>query len=220
MPARSTAVSSIYPKDMISALLIQEGKDPLAYDMPYLRSKGRTAQQIKEQHWQCKFCAKDMTPKTGATREWHFAHKAQASECPFHTESEPESPLHLSLKRAAGEGLFRHFGREADTLEYEVRFPHIRRIADAVITLKDGTRVAVEAQISPLPLERLQERTYAYLKDEIDVIWVFMERPNGGLKEGGNWDLCREWLLDEGFMVLTAQTVIKDTAVPLPELRR
>lgn len=112
-----------------------------------------------------------------------------------------------------------HFKNEAASLEYEVRFPEIGRIADAVITLTDGTKVAIEAQISPLSLEHLQERTHAYLRNEMDVIWVFLEQLAGGLKPGSNWELCREWLLNEGFMVLTAQVVTVDKAIALPRIR-
>lgn len=157
---------------MISALLIREDQEPKPLDMPTLRQK-RTREGILGQTWQCKFCGKPMSPRMGAIRAWYFAHKREASECPFESESEKESPQHRTLKRAAGEALRRHFGKEVASLEYEVRFPQIRRIADALITLKDGTRVAVEAQLSPLTLQQLQLRTDSYLKDEIEVVWVF-----------------------------------------------
>lgn len=140
------------------------------------------------------------------------------SACPFEVESERESPQHLALKRAAAEALRAHFGSDVATLDYEVRFPHIRRIADAVITLRDGSRVAVEAQLSPLTLEQLQHRTHSYLSDEIEVVWVFLEHEQGGLKPGGLWDTCREWLLDEGYLVLTARATTVQSTVPLPHL--
>ncbi|CAM3831603.1 hypothetical protein DESA109040_22295 [Deinococcus saxicola] len=147
---------------MISALLVREGQEPKVLDMPYLRAR-RARAEITAQQWQCKFCGKAMSPRMGAIRAWYFAHRSEPSECPFETESERESPQHQALKRAAGEALKHHFGDQVDSLEYEVRFPNIRRIADAVVTLKDGLRVAVEAQLSPLTLPRLQERTHAYL---------------------------------------------------------
>lgn len=195
---------------MISALLIREGQDPKALDMPHLRAK-KTREDIQAQQWQCKFCGKDMAPRMGAIRAWYFAHVREASECPFEAESERESPQHQALKRAAGEALRRHFGDQVQSLEYEVRFPNIRRIADAMITLKDGTRVAVEAQLSALSVYQLQERTHAYLSDEIEVVWVFLEQEAGGLRDGGLWDKCREWLLDEGYLVLTARATTVDS---------
>lgn len=185
--------------------------------MPTLREK-RGREQILAQQWQCKFCGKPMQPRMGAVRSWYFAHKREASECPFEAESEKESPTHRALKRAAGEALRRHFGDQVLSLEYEVRFPHIKRIADALLVLKDGTRVAVEAQISSLTLQQLQQRTDSYLRDEIEVVWVFLEAEAGGLKEGGLWDKCREWLLGEGLLVLTARATIAQTVVPLPQL--
>ncbi|GHF58682.1 competence CoiA-like predicted nuclease [Deinococcus metalli] len=202
---------------MISAQLIRDGHDPVVLDMPALRAK-RTRAEIQAQHWQCKFCGKDMTPRMGAIRAWYFAHKREASECPFEAESEKESPQHRILKRTAAEALRRHFGDQVASLEYEVRFPNIKRIADAVITLKDSTRVAVEAQLSPLTLHQLQVRTESYLSDEIEVVWVFLEQQGGGLRDNGLWDKCREWLLDEGYLVLTARASTVETAVPLPTL--
>lgn len=200
---------------MISALHIREGHDPVPLDMPTLRQK-RSREDILGQTWQCKFCGKPMTPRMGAIRAWYFAHKREASECPFEAESEKESPQHLALKRAAAEALRKYFGKQVASLEYEVRFPNIGRIADAVITLTDGTRVAVEAQLSPLTLHQLQDRTDSYLRDEIEVIWVFQEQDHGGLKAGGIWDTCRQWLLDEGYLVLTARATVTQTSVPLP----
>ncbi|MFC5849601.1 competence protein CoiA [Deinococcus petrolearius] len=202
---------------MLSALLIQEGKEARAFDMVYLRQK-KGREDIAAQTWQCKFCGKPMQPRMGAIRSWYFAHAREASECPFEAESEKESPQHVALKRAAGEALRQHFGTQVQSLEYEVRFPHIKRIADAVLILKDGTRVAVEAQLSPLTLQQLQGRTDSYLRDEIEPVWVFLEGEVGGLKEGGLWDKCRDWLLSEGLLVLTARATITQTAVPLPQL--
>ncbi|MFC4424816.1 competence protein CoiA [Deinococcus navajonensis] len=185
--------------------------------MPSLRVR-RTRQEIQAQQWKCKFCGKPMSPRMGAIRAWYFAHKREASECPFEAESEKESPQHVALKRAAGEALRRHFGTQVKSLEYEVRFPHLKRIADAVLELEDGMRVAVEAQLSPLTLHQLQERTDAYLRDEIEVVWVFLEQENGGLKTGSIWDTCRSWLLSEGLLVLTARATTVQTAVPLKEM--
>lgn len=202
---------------MISALLIREGKES-TWDMPQLKQKGKTPKEIKAQEWRCKFCAKEMVARMGAVRDWHFAHKAEASECPFQTESEPETPQHIALKRAAGEGLRRHFAEEFVSLEYEFRFPHLGRIADALITLKDGSRIAVEAQISSLTLQHLQDRTYSYLQGDIDVVWVFLEQSGGGLRAGSIWETCREWLLDEGYIVLTAKPVTSEKSIPLGQL--
>lgn len=201
---------------VISALLIKEGIEPRVFDMVYLKQK-RSREDIKAQTWECKFCGKEMTPRMGGIRAWYFAHKREASECPFEAESEKESPQHLALKRAAAEAMRRHFGTQVASLEYEVRFPHLKRIADAVITLKDATRVAIEAQISPLTLEQLRQRTDSYLRDEIEVVWVFLEK-DGGLRQGGLWDKCREWLLDEGHLVLTARATTVETNIPLQNL--
>lgn len=199
---------------MLSALLSVDGKARGVRALPTLREKGVSSQEIAAQEWQCKFCDKPMRPRMGAVRSWHFAHQWEASECPFEAESEKESPKHRALKRAAAETLRRHFGEQVESLDYEVRFPHLKRIADALLTLKDGTRVAVEAQLSPLTLQQLQQRTDSYLRDEIEVVWVFLETKGGGLKPA--WEQCREWLLDEGLLVLIARETTEQKVVPLP----
>ncbi|GGR71516.1 hypothetical protein GCM10008959_36510 [Deinococcus seoulensis] len=184
-------------------------------DMPTLKGK-RSKADIKAQTWHCKFCGVPMTPRMGPLRAWYFAHQRDASACPFEVESEKESPRHQELKHAAAEALRRHFKDDVASVEYEVRFPHLRRIADAVITLKDGARVAVEAQLSPLTLDLLQERTNSYVRDDIEIVWVFEERAEGDLKPGGLWDACRAWLLEEGHVVLTARFTAQQSALPLP----
>lgn len=202
---------------MISAVLVRENQPDVVWDMTQLRAK-KSREEIRQRQWKCKICGREMIPRLGHIRSWYFAHKRDASACPFEAESERESHQHRELKRAAGEALRAYFGAEVQSLEYEVRFPEIRRIADAVITLRDGARVAVEAQLSPLTLQQLQDRTHSYLRDEIEVVWVFQETDQGGLKAGGLWDTCREWLLDEGYLVLTARATTVQTSVPLPQL--
>lgn len=200
---------------MISALLIREGQDAVPLDMPKLRASGKTRQEIQQQSWQCKFCGQEMRPRMGAVREWHFAHLRDKSDCPFEAESERESPQHMALKHAAGDALRKYFAEDFQSLEYEVRFAGLGRIADALITLKDGTPVAVEAQLSPLTLDQLQLRTYAYLREDIDVVWVFMEHLSGGLRAGSTWEKYREWLLEEGLLVLTARAVTTEKSFAL-----
>lgn len=117
---------------MISALLMRDGQEPKVLDMPYLRAR-KAREEITSQHWQCKFCGTDMSPRMGAIRAWYFFHKSKASECPFEVESERESPQHQALKRAVYEALKLHLGEQVDSLEYEVRFPIIRRIAKSAL---------------------------------------------------------------------------------------
>ena len=197
---------------MLSAQLVKNGVVDKTFDLPRLKERGKSAEEIRSQTWRCKFCGEPMTPKLGPIRIWHFGHQQHASACPFSTESEHESEHHRLLKRTSAEALMRHFGELAGTLEYEVRVPEASRIADAMITLKDGGRVAVEAQLSAISLEDLQQRTYAYLDAEIEVIWVFLEER---LNTQGPWTVLRQWLLDEGCLVLSARSQVHEKTLAL-----
>lgn len=193
-------------------MLIRAEETEKLLNLPDLKRRGKLAAEIQSQHWQCKFCGKAMTPKVGPIRIWHFAHKQSASDCPFRTESDSESTHHLLLKRTSGEALSKYFGNQFASLEYEVRVPEARRIADVMITLKDDSRIAVEAQLSPITLEHLQERTHAYLNSGIEVVWVFLEE---NLKSEGLWSMLRQWLLEQGCLVLSARSVFEETALIL-----
>ncbi len=190
------------------------GGDPAGqiHDLPGLKDQGMNAADIRAEAWVCKFCEQPMTPKLGVTRVWHFGHKQGGSVCPVHTESDPESQLHLMLKRASGAALRTHFGTQCLSLEYEVRLPEARRIADALIVLQDGSQVAVEAQVSKISLAELQERTHAYLSAEVEVIWVFLEER---LAVPGLWQELRGWLLEQGCLVLSAASVIEEKTLRL-----
>lgn len=197
---------------MLSARLIRPDEPPKVLDMPTLQRKNKAAADIKAQAWECKFCDQPMTPRIGAVRSWHFAHKPKASPCPFESESEHESDHHRLLKITSAEALRRHFGDQVQSLEYEVRLKEAGRIADALIILKDDSRIAVEAQLANITFEALQERTYSYIDAEIEVIWVFLEER---VKQNGPWRAYREWLLAEGCLVLTATSVIEEKTLPL-----
>lgn len=190
---------------MLSAELIREGQASGIFDLPTLRLRGKTPESIRAQQWRCKFCHHEMTPKMGPVRTWHFGHAPDATDCPFERESEPESPHHQLLKRTSAEALARHFAAQTPQVEYEVRLPQAGRIADALLTLADGSRVAVEAQLSPITLEELMVRTRAYHQAEIEVVWVFLEER---LKAGGLWAELRRWLLEEGCLVLSARSEV------------
>jgi competence CoiA-like predicted nuclease len=192
---------------MLSARMVGGTPPGQVHDLPTLKDNGETRATVQARSWECKFCQQPMTARLGAVRVWHFAHQTGASSCPVHTECEPESQLHLMLKRASADSLRTYFGEEVATLEYEVRIPDAGRIADALITLQDGSRIAIEAQLSPISQEHLQERTMAYLAEEIEVIWVFLEER---LNAPGPWQEHRRWLLAQGCLVLSAAATVQE----------
>lgn len=174
-----------------------------------------TPDDIRHLPWHCKFCGVPMIPVLGAVREWHFRHHQDASECPAHGELEAESPRHRLLKQTAAEALRDYYGARVATLEYEARVKDAGRIADALLTLTDATRLAVEAQVSPISFENLQRRTTSYTGADVDVVWVFIAEDGIQLRPGSSWDTARTWLIDEGYMVLIATLATEVTALPL-----
>ena len=199
---------------MFSAVLVKEGTEPRSYDMPTLKRQ-RTGSEIRAQTWRCKFCDSPMTPRLGLVKNWHFAHKQEVGACPSKTEAEPETEEHRLLKRASAAAMKRYLKDQVESLEYEVRVPAARRIADVMLVLKDGARVAVEAQVSPISSDLLQERTAAYVREEIDVVWVFNA---ARITPGSAWEAQREWLLSQGHLVLTATTVVKEEVIRLGQI--
>jgi competence CoiA-like predicted nuclease len=199
---------------MFSAVLIKEGLEPRAWDMPTLQ-KRRTRDQIREQTWRCKFCEAPMQPRLGLSRIWHFAHVHDVDACPSNHEADVETQEHRLLKRASATAMQRYLKDEVVSVEYEVRIPEARRIADVLLVLKDGTRVAVEAQVSAITFENLQERTEAYVREELEVVWVFNQ---ARMTPGSLWEGLREWLLAQGHLVLTATTIVKETTISLGQV--
>ncbi|MBB5378589.1 competence CoiA-like predicted nuclease [Deinococcus metalli] len=183
-------------------------------DMVALR-RTFTADDIRTQEWHCKFCDVAMIPVLGAVREWHFRHLRDASECPAHRELETESPRHRLLKQTAAEALQIHYGARVASLEYEARVKDAGRIADALLTMTDATRLAVEAQVSPISFENVQRRTSSYTDADVDVIWVFIAEEGTRLRPGSSWDNARTWLIDEGYMVVIATLDTEVTPLPL-----
>lgn len=201
---------------MLSSLTYSADGTPQVYDLVQLRQT-QTPTQIRAVTWTCKFCAGPMTPVLGPTRQWHFRHQPHTSPCPAQGELEPESERHRALKRSAAESLRLHFSPHVVSVNYEVRLPEAGRIADALLTFQDGTRVAVEAQVSPIALEHLQQRTNSYTDVDVDVIWVFVADSQGQLRPGSPWATARDWLVNEGYMVILAQLDVDVTALLLSQ---
>lgn len=181
------------------------------YDALYLKDRGHASAEIRQKEWFCVHCAGKVTPKLGPVRTWHFAHVGEGkSECPADRELEPESQQHLEMKKALALKLQAVYGQGEIVFEAGL-LAEAGRIADVLLTLPDGSRIAGEAQCSALTMERLQERTESYLKAGIDVIWAFEESQVS--RQGSTWAVQREWLLDQGLPVMTAVVEYQDVVV-------
>ena len=174
-----------------------------------------TADDIRRHEWHCKFCNVPMSPVLGPVREWHFRHHPGAGDCPAHGELEAESPRHRLLKQTAAEALQRYYGDRVSRVEFEARVKDAGRIADALLTMTDATRLAIEAQVSPISMENVQRRTNSYSAADVDVVWVFVADEGTTLRPGSSWDTARAWLIEEGYMVVIATLETDVQALPL-----
>lgn len=133
--------------------------------------KNPRSHDIKSGDCICQLCGERMIIRAGFVREAHFAHYAQ-TECRTDYEYHPESRLHLAGKRFVAdklrEGIAEYSGA---TIEFEVKVPEAHRVADIMVTFPMGWREAHEIQLASISIEKLQERTYAYLGEGIDVVW-------------------------------------------------
>lgn len=93
-------------------------------------------------------------------------------DCNSEYSSHPESPEHLRCKEIVANTLQTQFNEFSEAIiEYEVKVPEAKRIADIMVTFPMGWRVAHEVQLSPISPDKLEERTRAYNSVGIDVFW-------------------------------------------------
>ena len=114
----------------------------------------------------CPYCNQEMTVVAGLVRIKHFRHLVGCSDT---TVRHPESIQHLLGKMYVSELLKDMYPTES--VEFEVNLPEIGRIADVLLEMKTGWRVANEIQLATITTEELVERTKSYLNSGIDVTW-------------------------------------------------
>lgn len=122
----------------------------------------------------CQLCEQPMIIKAGQVIQAHFAHKVS---CTSDYEHKPESAEHLKGKEVVMELLRKEYEKVGDVLiEYEVRLPEIKRIADILVTFPSGWQIAYEVQLSPITVETMEKRTKDYNSIGIDAIWFLGEK--------------------------------------------
>lgn len=168
-------------------------------------------ERLRGREYACPHCGQAMTPNLGSLRVWHFSHQREASTCPYETQAEPESPKHRNLKSALAQAMMGYFADRKPRVELEVRLPDIGRIADVLVSLEDGSRIAVEGQLAFIPLEELMERTRSYERADIEVIWAFEARAT----QGGRFADHRDWLLERAHFVIEVSTQVHSETVSL-----
>lgn len=108
-----------------------------------------------------------------------------------------ESELHLVGKRRIGYFFNKDYPYEITGISFEdlIRLPDNRiRVADVVATLKDGSQVVGECQISPITPLTLEERTRDYERAGLDCLWFFGEKSSTAENERWAKDRFGEFL--------------------------
>lgn len=108
----------------------------------------------------CPGCGQSLCLKKGKVMCPHFAHK-HLRDCHFFSEN--ESVEHLQLKAT----LYKTISKTED-VRIEKVFPEFGQIADLCI----NDKLILEVQCSPLPIDRLIERTNAYHREGYMVYWL------------------------------------------------
>lgn len=116
----------------------------------------------------CLVCGDPVALKTGRNRVNHFAHINPVA-CQF---AEGESEEHRRCKRAIYEALKAH--PEAENVALEVALGEVRPDISATIR---GVPVAIEVQLSNLPLDTILCRTIEYFRKGIYVLWLLQWTP-------------------------------------------
>lgn len=141
----------------------------LHISVPDIRSK------YKKDGIVCPYCESALLTVGGSIKAHHFRHKVACSAF----DVKPESREHIEAKsqiyRRLCELRDRHH-KDSVRVELEYRFPEAGkngRIADIAQIFNTGHRMAYEVQLSPIPLETLQQRHDDYFQADIEDIWFF-----------------------------------------------
>jgi len=118
----------------------------------------------------CQLCGEPLIIKAGLIVSPHFAHYAK---CTSEYAAHPESEAHRQGKKALARFLRAYFTEYVDDLQidFEVKIPEAKRVADLVLTFPMGWRIAHEVQLANITTEELQQRTEDYARAGIDTVW-------------------------------------------------
>lgn len=154
--------------------------------MPFIAKDKRTGQRIdisripnprialRECEVICQLCGESMIVKSGLIVSAHFAHK---NACGSELGTHPESAEHRFAKLY----LIGHLSAEFEEyqnarFDLEVPIQEARRVADLLVTLDSGWRIAHEVQLASITIEELKERTDDYGRAGVDVVWWLGKR--------------------------------------------
>lgn len=129
----------------------------------------------------CQLCGGEMFPRSSHSRQGHTvrAHFRHArAECDHgfadYEGGTGESDFHREGKVYVATEWLLQFGRyKTSTIDYEVIIEcgERRRIADVLVTLPNGHRIAHEIQLAAITPRELEERSNDYASAGVDVYW-------------------------------------------------
>jgi len=121
----------------------------------------------------CQFCGVAMHARQGERYAPHFVHEAVCDRAGY--ESKPETPEHLAAKAYIRNLL--QTAHPEESVEVEMPVASCKRIADVLLSFRDGWSIAHEVQLSPIAEPELIRRTQDYEQAGIDVMWWFGPTP-------------------------------------------
>jgi competence protein CoiA len=120
--------------------------------------------ELEDGPFYCPACQEQLVLKQGRKVVAHFAHRP-STNCEYTGEGESEE--HRLAKRELREALLGVPGVTDVRLER-----YLREVRPDVSFLLNGQLVALEIQLSQLSLEKIAERTKAYTRKNIAVLWM------------------------------------------------
>lgn len=156
------------------------------------RDREQLKVSLKASSYQCKHCRQPVRTRLGNKNRWHFSHIPPV-DCRFLDEKGPESELHLQVKRMMANNLLKKYPEGKPQIVFEEPIAGGKRIADVLLRNESGFEVAAEVQISPITLEKVQERTRDYQIAGVRVLWVFV-KPN---RQNSFQQDCVDWLKEQ-----------------------
>lgn len=121
----------------------------------------------------CPFCDEPLVAVREHMREgdWVQAYLRHKGECTTTYAHHPESAEHLAAKAWIKVHIPEIYEYKIATADCEVRMPEINRIADVCFTLTNGDRIVHEAQLAPIGVDELEERTNDYQSLGYGIVW-------------------------------------------------
>lgn len=119
---------------------------------------------IIDEPYRCPECLEMVYIKKGSYKTTHFAHFKKCTQQRF---SEGETEEHLKGKQQ----LYDYLKCENEYVVLEPYLTELKQRPD-LLWIKNGKKIALEFQCSPISSQMLQKRTQGYLSRDICVIWI------------------------------------------------